>query len=148
MDNMSISWVTVSEAATALNVSDKTIRRRVKQGKLEAKLEGRRLLVKSDKDLDTVTDSVSKDEVIADLRAQLDDLRHNIQDKDRQIENLQTQLAEASQRHDTVVMQITKMLEYERQPFWRRWISRKALPAPGDVVDVGTGVEERPDRDE
>ena len=137
MDNMSISWVTVSEAATALNVSDKTIRRRVKEGKLEAKLEGRRLLVKLDNELDNMSDNVSKDEVIADLRTQLDDLRHQVQEKDRQIENLQTELSDASKRHDTVVMQMSKMLEYERLPFWRRW-RRKALPAPESVVDMET----------
>ena len=132
MDNMSTNWVTVSEAANALSVSDKTIRRRVKQGKLEAKHEGRRLLVKLG--LDTMTDSVSKDEVIADLRAQLEDFRGQIREKDRQIESLQIQLQDASQRHDTVVMQITKMLEYERQPFWRRWFKHKALPSPPNGV--------------
>ena len=136
MDNMSTNWVTVSKAAAALGVSDKTIRRRVKQGKLEAQLEGRRLLVKLDKQSDTMTDSVSKDEVIADLKTQIEDFRNQMQEKDRQIENLQTQLQDASQRHDTVVMQITKMLEYERQPFWRRWFKHKALPAPGDVMDM------------
>lgn len=138
---MSTNWVTVSEAATSLNVSDKTIRRRVKSGSLEGKLEGRRLLVKLDKELDTLTNSVSKNEVIADLRAQLEDFRGQIREKDRQIENLQVQLQDASQRHDTVVMQMSKMLEYERQPFWRRWVGRKALPAPGDVMDMETDKE-------
>ncbi len=139
---MSTNWATVSEAATALNVSDKTIRRRVKQGKLEAKHEGRRLLVKLDKKLDTLTDSVSKDEVIADLRAQLEDFRGQIREKDRQIENLQIQLQDASQRHDTVVMQMSRMLEYERQPFWRRWFKQKSLPAPEDVMDMESDIEE------
>ena len=63
-------------------------------------------------------------------------------EKDKQIENLQTQLQDTSQRHDTVVMQIAKMLEYERQPFWRRWFKHKALPAPEDVMDMGQGNEE------
>ncbi len=66
--------------------------------------------------------SVSKDGVIADLRTQ--------------IENLQIQVQEASQRHDTVVMQMSRMLEYERQPFWRRWFKQKALQAPGDVMEM------------
>ena len=66
-------------------------------------------------------------------------LQQQLTEKDRQIENLQTQLQDASQRHDTVVMQMSKMLEYERMPFWRRWLRQKSLPKPvegGDIVDV------------
>ena len=74
--------------------------------------------------------------VIAELKAQIEDLRGQIDKKDQQIENLQIQLQEASQCHDTVVMQMSKMLEYERQPFWRRWFKQKSLPPPGDVMDM------------
>ncbi len=62
--------------------------------------------------------------------ADKEQLQQQLTEKDRQIENLQTQLQEASHRHDTVVMQMSKMLEYERQPFWRRWLKQKALPPP------------------
>jgi len=68
--------------------------------------------------------------------ALVDGLSADKESLQRQIESLQIQLQEASQRHDTVVMQMSKMLEYEQQPFWRRWFKQKALPAPGDVVDM------------
>ena len=53
-------------------------------------------------------------------------------------EKLQEAIEDASHRHDTLLMQMTKMLEYERQPFWRKLFSRKALPPPadGNVVDM------------
>jgi len=62
-------------------------------------------------------------------------LQQQLTEKDRQIENLQIQLQGASQRHDTVVMQMSKMLEYERMPFWRRWWKQKALPPPENIMD-------------
>jgi response regulator RpfG family c-di-GMP phosphodiesterase len=67
------------------------------------------------------------------------------QEKDREIENLQRQLEEArkalteiSQRHDTMMMQLTRrlqqshrefqqsqrLLEHYQSPWWRRWFGR------------------------
>ena len=81
--------------------------------------------------------------ILADeLSQDKEQLQQQLAEKDRQIESLQIQLQDASQRHDTVVMQITKMLEYERQPFWRRWFKHKALPAPGGVMDMEPDIEE------
>jgi len=68
-------------------------------------------------------------------------LQQQLTEKDKQLESLQTQVQEASQRHDTVVMQMSKMLEYERLPFWRRWRKQKALPVPG-VMDMEADTEE------
>ena len=76
------------------------------------------------------------------LRRELEIAREEVKRKDQQTENIQAQLSDASQRHDTVVMQMSKMLEYERQPFWRRWIRQKALPAPENVMDMEPGAEE------
>jgi hypothetical protein len=49
-------------------------------------------------------------------------------------------MADASHRHDTVVMQMTRLVEYHQQPFWRKLFSRKALPSPveGNVVNMET----------
>lgn len=63
-----------------------------------------------------------------DLKQQIEYLKQQSQRKDDQIEKLQEQVAEASHRHDTVVMQMTRLLEYHQQPFWRRWRKRKQLP--------------------
>ncbi len=82
------------------------------------------------------TQADEREQQIVYLREQSERLQQQLSEKDKQIENLQTQLQDASQRHDTVVMQMSRMLEYERQPFWRRWFKQKVLPAPGDVVDM------------
>lgn len=86
---------------------------------------------------------VEKQAALVDgLIADKEQLQQQLTEKDKQLESLQIQLQEASQRHDTVVMQMSKMLEYERQPFWRRWFKQKALPARGDVMDMEPGTAE------
>ena len=39
-------WVTVSQASVILGMSERTVRRHIAEGKIEAKLEGNRRLVK------------------------------------------------------------------------------------------------------
>ncbi len=142
-------WRTIAELAAELGVSDRTIRRRIDDGKYETKKEGRKILIKLDK-IDTesgaMADKVSKDELLDILRDQVADFKAQLQGKDKQIEKLQGQLdrtnealAEASHRHDTVVMQMTRLLEYHQQPFWRKLFSRKALPPPEQIMDMETG---------
>ncbi len=139
---MSSKWVTVDEAAAILKISTSTVRRRVENDKLESKLEdGRRLVWVSDD-----THMSSKDEqLIAELRVQNEHLRNQVEEKDKQIENLHKQLDEASHRHDTVVMQMTRIVEYQQQPFWRKLFQRKQLPPPVDktILDVETGGQEK-----
>jgi len=138
---MSSKWVTVDEAAAILKISTSTVRRRVENEKIESKLEdGRRLVWVPDD-----TQMSSKDEqLIAELRIQNEHLRKQVEEKDKQIENLQKQLDEASHRHDTVVMQMTRIVEYQQQPFWRKLFQRKQLPPPVDenIMDAGTGGQE------
>ena len=186
-DNSDNRWLTVAEAANEFSISERTLQRRIKQGKVVSKLEnGRRLtlatsVAENGEIVATVSEELAEEneelkERIAELERQLrqqsdthrqemaelsvrlqeaektgaladglsqdkERLQQQLSEKDRQIESLQTQVSEASQRHDTVVMQISRMLEYERQPFWRRWGKRKALPAPENVVDMETGSE-------
>lgn len=82
-------------------------------------------------------DDMSSRELIDQLKSENERLVQQLSEKDRQIESLQRQLeetqkdvAEASHRHDTVVMQMTRLLEYHQQPFWRRLFGRKALSPP------------------
>ena len=163
-------WMSVSDAARVAVVSERTVQRRVNKGEYLTKtVDGKRVVRLSDTDNNEVSQDVSQSKIIErleddkqrlqkrveelsqnveDLQADNRQLKEQLQRKDQQIENLQTQLADASQRHDTVVMQMSKMLEYERQPFWRRWIGRKALPAPGNIMDMEAEVEQRSDGDE
>ncbi len=81
-------------------------------------------------------DAEKRAALVDGLMEDKEQLQQQLAEKDKQIENLQIQLQDASQRHDTVVMQMSRMLEYERQPFWRRWFKQKSLPPPGDVMDM------------
>ncbi len=137
---MSSKWVTVDEAAAILKVSTSTVRRRIENEKIESKLEDGRRLVRVSDD----TQMSSKDEqLIAELRTQNEHLRKQVAEKDKQIENLQKQLDEASHRHDTVVMQLTRIVEYQQQPFWRKLFQRKQLPPPVDETIMNAEMGRR-----
>ena len=137
-------WRTIAGLAAELGVSDRTIRRRIDSGKYEAKKEGGKILINFD-GLDArggvMADKVSKDQLIDILRTQVTELRGQLQQKDEQIRALQKHLDEASHRHDTVVMQMTRLLEYHQQPFWRRLFHRKQLPTPVDETTMGMGAD-------
>ena len=127
-------WRTIAELAVLLGVSDRTVRRRIESGEYEAKKEGRKILVRIDK-LDTesgiMADTVSKDELVDMLRAQVTDIKAQLQQKDGQIEALQEELGQAREQSNTIILQLTrqlenqqKLLEYHQEPFWRRWFKR------------------------
>ena len=59
-------------------------------------------------------------------------LQTQLEEKDKQIDKLQKQLEDASHRHDTIVLQLTRqmeqsqrLLEYKSEPFYRRWFKKK-----------------------
>lgn len=128
-------WQTIAELAAELGVSDRTVRRRIESGEYEAKKEGRKILVKVDKpDTEGVTmaDMVSKDEFVDVLRGQVADLKAQLQQKDGQIEALHEELSQAREQSNTIILQLTRqveqsqrLLEYHREPFWRRWFRRE-----------------------
>ena len=132
---MNSKWVSLNEACEILDISLSTLRRRIDAGEFESRLEGKKRLI-SISDEVQVSSKTTQAALIDQLRQENDRLNQQLAEKDRQIENLQTQLQDAGERHDTVVMQMSRMLEYERQPFWRRWFKHKALPAPENVVDM------------
>ena len=158
---MNNKWVTIDQAATILGVSAMTVRRRIDKGALESKLENRRRLVCITNDSQMIHSDEQlaeqlrreneilekqidiQNEQIKELREELKQEKERLQQqldrKEEQTQILQTQLGEASNRHDTVVMQMTRLLEYYQQPFWRRLFSRKALPPPDHIVDMEPG---------
>jgi len=129
---MESEWIPIKEAAKLLKISERQVLNRIHTGKLKAKREGRLWLIHSSlsepvDEAEAIPERFAK-ETIKKLEETVELLKEQIQQKDRQIEKLQEQLAETSHRHDTVVMQMTRLLEYHQQPFWRRWRKRKQLP--------------------
>lgn len=139
------NYLTLTEVAARLSVSERTIRRRIEKGEISAdKVDGK--LVIPAESLTELTDFgtyVNKDKALlikelqemlssmrrqmAALEAQLERKEAQLKEKDEHLRIKDEQIAEASHRHDTVVMQMTKLLEYHQQPFWRKLFSRKAL---------------------
>jgi excisionase family DNA binding protein len=137
--------LTLTEVASKLGVSERTIRRRIDSGGIGAEKVDGKLMVVADSiteltELDTHAnrDNTSRirelQQTVSSLRQQVSALEDKLEDRDAQLREKDAdlrrkdeQMAEAGQRHDTVVMQITRLIEYHQQPFWKRW-RRKQLP--------------------
>ena len=142
----------VQDAAKRLKKSEPTIRRWIRDGKLTATMiDGVYDIPESAVNDQAPTDQITDDDQqgqLAAMRAHIQLLERQLEEKDRQIEYLQTQLGETSHRHDTVVMQMSRLVEFHQQPFWKRWFKQKSLPMPDedvDVMDAAPGEMDRKD---
>jgi len=118
------NWISVKEAAKIRKCTQANIRYLISQKKLEAKRDGGRWLV-NDESLVSEKDFSQTADVISVLKAQLEE-------KDKQINLLQTQIQDMSERHDTIVLQMTRqveqtqrMLETAKEPWYRKWRKKK-----------------------
>lgn len=122
-------WVTVKEAARFRKCSDRNILDLIQRERLQGRRDGRRWEVLIDFPEDYAEEVPQGAEVITVLKEQL-------QEKDKQIESLQRQLEDASQRHDTIVLQMTRqleqsqrLLEFHQEPWYRRWFKGRKVAA-------------------
>ena len=140
---MADEWITVKEAAELLNVSDRYVRNLAAKGKLDARRDGNRWLIHSSLS-EPKTEHLgipAEQSAIPTEQHTIGWLQERIEGQAKQISELQSELAsarketaEASQRHDTIVLQLTRQLEqsqrlieYRNEPWYRRWFrSRKA----------------------
>jgi len=156
--------MTIKEVAEHIGKHNDTIRRAIQSGKLEA-TKVNRVWDISDEALSAYmqaqgisTDALGNAEGYAqpyaeDMQSIMQQLRSENERQREQIADLQEQLREAreelrearqaaeeaSHRHDTVMLQMTRLLEYEQLPFWRKLFSRKALPPPEQIMDMEPG---------
>ena len=133
-------WKTLREACEILGISESTLRRRIKQREFQSKIENNKRLVFI-QELSQMTGQMTERAMIqylqsenerllqenTELKEELNRRGAQLREKDEDLRRKDEQLAEASHRHDTVVMQMTRLLEYHQQPFWRRWRKRKQL---------------------
>ena len=144
-------YMSVKDAANSLKVTEKTVINRINRGELEGIQEGRfwkvrrQSVEKAAKEYSVILPKDSEDsEVIQILKAQLQERTIEASELQEQVAKLTEDLRNASERHDTVVMQLTKIVEYQQQPFWRKLFQRKQLPPPMDetIMDAETGGQE------
>ncbi len=152
---MTQKWVSISEACVLLSISKSTLYRRINEGEIESKRDGKQtmcLIDVSDESQHETSDTLNNPLQVIDqirsenvhLRQQVTQLQERLNKKDEDLRRKDEQLAEASHRHDTVVMQMTRIVEYQQQPFWRKLFQRKQLPPPVDetIMDAEVGGKE------
>lgn len=142
-DFMEAEWIPVKEAAKLLEISERQVLNRIHTGKLKVKREGKIWLVHGSlSEPDNEAEQILKGsdtEAYIKLEETVELLKEQLKEKDKQMEKLQEQLAEtqrtsgeASQRHDTIVLQMTRqleqsqrMLEAAKTPWHRKLFKRK-----------------------
>ena len=153
---MSDEWLTMTEAAAKLGVSERTVQRRVANGDYETKTEHSRKYVRVG-DADINADTNSTDEQIADSFDNVSDKvikmqQEKIEMQKEQIEHLKQLLDDALQdareskeRGDTIVLSLTRQMDEqvkmiedmrERKNIWQK-IKAKFM---GRAADTGGKV--------
>lgn len=111
------AWVTINEASVILGMSERTIWRRVSEGKIESKLEDNKRLVK-------INVSDDKSDIfgitVSDRDALVRWLKSELEEKNNQIEKLQKEITNNRQRSDAIIMKLTNELEAQRRAFESR----------------------------
>ncbi len=162
-------YISISETAKRLGVSERTVYRRIDKGDIETVELGEKRVVLAESLTDVSQDNTLLIQQLEEERDMLrqrvsqlesalehekekreadsDYWRTRVEEKDKQTEKLQEQLGEAGHRHDTVVMQMTRIVEYQQQPLWRKLFQRKQLPSSMDetIIDAETGRQKETD---
>ena len=134
--------LTIPEAAKALNVSDKTIRRWIDVGKLTAEKGDRKWSVYVDLDIDLDNDlDVEKDTDRTDVqhfKAQLDradseisHLREQLARRDEQIDHLTQLLAMQTKTTAALTERLQASKDMRRRSWWKRVFSRGSIHGMG-----------------
>jgi peptidoglycan hydrolase CwlO-like protein len=120
-------WLTVPEACQALGMSERTLRRHLKDEKYQSKLEdGRRFVLIELPDIDVSDDTqkllAEKDARISELqneveylRQKLDETEQTRQRTDQIIQQMQQDAESDKQRSDTIILQLTRQFEEQKK---------------------------------
>lgn len=146
-------WVTVTEAVDILGMSERTIRRRIAEGKIESKYENGRRFVrlssaqnKHGNDVIYDMSMTDKDMIIKWMKKELDaksemieKLRNELAIKNEYIAKLQNEIKENRERSDAIIIKLAEELEAQRlifeghkvkgkanDSFWRRIAKKEA----------------------
>ncbi len=129
-DKETAMWLTIKEACDRFGISERTLRRRISKGTVVSKKKGNLRFVLAES-LAAVSEMAEEKvplqggSYLAELVEELKGDKGRLQ---KQVMDLQSELKDCSNRHDTIVLQLTRqldqsqrLLEYHREPFWRKW---------------------------
>ncbi len=126
---MTVKWVSVKEACHLLDISESTLRRRISQGIIKAEGEGRERRVAIEPDAE-VTATMTPN-VLRQLQKENEILREQVEWLKQKMDQRDQETAQASERHDTILLQLTRqleqsqrLLEYHQDPWYRRLFKR------------------------
>lgn len=125
-------WITVKEAAEALGISERQVRHKAAIGKLKARKDKNKWLIHHSF-AEVESEAVGGPSEVSELPSEV---IHRLESESKwlreRVEELEKQLADASERHDTIVLQLTRqleqsqrLLEYHQEPWYRRWFRGK-----------------------
>jgi excisionase family DNA binding protein len=110
-------WLNVEEAARLLGVSARRIYQMTREGKLEAKAEGRRLFISKESVSQRRSVSMRDDRglLIETLQDEIRHLQEELGQKNKQIEELHSQIRELH------ILLGTKALPESQRSWWKFW---------------------------
>lgn len=118
-------WVSISEAAHCLGITERAVRYRIDKGALESKLEADKRLVLIDIPAETISEVSSEallKQLMQEKESQVEQLKEQLQEKDEQIAELHQIIAIAHKNIDRVTEQNNFLLEDLRPG--KRWYHR------------------------
>ena len=156
-------WLSLGEACQTLGVSERTLQRRIKEGKFPTKREGKRRYVLVDvqeenqpdggqiPDIPDTVSLIDKLESEAeDLRKTLSDTQKTLADTQLSLHDTQREFNESRQRSDSIIMQLSKTVDNQQlqiqdqtflienlrqpKPLWRRWFGRQPSKVQSSVT--------------
>ena len=124
-------WITVKEAAKIRNCTERNILRLINNKTLEAKKDGHRWIILKESLEANSEESLNMSDFVSVLKAQLEEKDKQIERLQKQVEEKDKMLEDASERNDTIVLQLTRQLEQSQrilvahqEPWHKRWFRK------------------------
>lgn len=108
---MSEEWLTIPEVADRLNVTERTVRRYISNGRFQTKMDGKRKLIFIDDSMTDVSDDINENNYDNDIDTVIEMQREEINRLHKLLEDALEDARQAKERSDTIVLQLTQQVE-------------------------------------
>jgi hypothetical protein len=119
-------WISVKEAARIRKCTDANIRYLISNGKLDAKkVDGKWLIrITEEGQQKDASSKAQVSEVIELLKVELQDTKAELQEAKERANRLEEDLRKASERHDTIVLQLSREKQLLLQDMTTPWYKK------------------------